>query len=41
MWAYIKPIIIQYLMQKGMFQYDDANDAQDSRINPPSQAGTE
>ena len=41
MWAYIKPIVIQYLMQKGMFQYDDANNAQDARIETPSQAGTE
>ena len=31
MWAYIKPYILQQLMQKGIAQLDDANNAQDSR----------
>jgi hypothetical protein len=33
MWAYIKPIIIQYLMQKGMFKFDDSNDGDDERVD--------
>lgn len=32
MWAYIKPIVLQQLMQRGMFQYDDANDTADQRV---------
>jgi hypothetical protein len=31
MWAYIKPIILQQLMQKGVFPVDDANNAEDMR----------
>lgn len=31
MWAYIKPIILQQLMQKGVFPLDDANNAEDMR----------
>lgn len=31
MWAYIKPIILQQLMQKGVFPIDDANNAEDAR----------
>lgn len=31
MWAYIKPIILQQLMQKGVFPLDDANNAEDAR----------
>lgn len=31
MWAYIKPIILQQLMQKGVFPMDDANNAEDMR----------
>jgi hypothetical protein len=35
MWAYIKPIIIQQLMQKGIFQLDDANNAEDQKADQP------
>jgi len=31
MWTYIKPIILQQLMQKGANAFDDMNDAQDAR----------
>ena len=31
MWTYIKPIILQELMQKGANAFDDMNDAQDAR----------
>jgi hypothetical protein len=31
MWAYIKPYILQQLMQKGIIQLDDANNAQDNK----------
>lgn len=37
MWAYIKPQILQQLMQKGSAPYDDANNAQDARIDTPTQ----
>jgi hypothetical protein len=33
MWAYIKPIILQSLMQRDVFKYDDANDTADERVN--------
>jgi hypothetical protein len=33
MWAYIKPIVLQQLMQKGMFQVDDNNNAEDERVD--------
>jgi hypothetical protein len=35
MWAYIKPIVLQQLMQKGMFQVDDNNNAEDERVDRP------
>ena len=39
MWTYIKPIILQQLMQKGAAPLDDMNDAQDSRSQAaPAQA---
>jgi hypothetical protein len=31
MWSYIKPYILQQLMQKGIIQLDDANNAQDNK----------
>jgi hypothetical protein len=31
MWAYIKPLILQQLMQKGVNQLDDSNNAEDQR----------
>jgi hypothetical protein len=31
MWSYIKPYILQQLMQKGVIQLDDANNAQDNK----------
>jgi hypothetical protein len=31
MWAYIKPYILQQLMQKGGLPYDSSNNAQDLR----------
>jgi len=31
MWAYIKPLVLQQLMQKGINQKDEANNAQDQR----------
>jgi hypothetical protein len=39
MWAYIKPYILQQLIQKGSFPYDNANNAQDQRTDSPSQGG--
>ena len=33
LWAYIKPIILQELIQKGMFKYDDANNTEDERAS--------
>jgi hypothetical protein len=37
MWEYIKPYIVQQLMQKGANQYDDANDQDDQRADRPTQ----
>jgi hypothetical protein len=31
MWAYIKPLVLQQLMQKGVNQLDDSNNAEDQR----------
>jgi hypothetical protein len=39
MWAYIKPYILQQLIQKGGFPYDNANNAQDQRTDSPGQGG--
>lgn len=36
MWEYMKPYIIQQLMQKGANQYDDANDADDQKADRPT-----
>lgn len=36
MWEYIKPYVVQQLMQKGANQYDDANDADDQRADRPT-----
>jgi len=33
MWAYIKQLVLQQLMQKGMSQLDDANNAEDQRAD--------
>jgi hypothetical protein len=35
MWAYIKPYILQQLMQKGTMVYDDAVNAEDQRTDQP------
>jgi hypothetical protein len=34
-WAYIKPYIIQQLMQKGTQAYDDAVNSEDQRADQP------
>ena len=34
MWAYIKPYIVQQLMQKGQNKLDDANNGEDGRTEP-------
>jgi hypothetical protein len=36
MWEYMKPFIIQQLMQKSANQKDDANDTDDQRVDTPS-----
>jgi hypothetical protein len=36
MWEYMKPYIVQQLMQKGANQYDDANDADDQKADRPT-----
>ena len=38
LWTYIKPIILQQLMQKSVAPFDDMNDAQDSRTQGTAQA---
>jgi hypothetical protein len=38
MWAYIKPQILQQLMQKGTYELDDANNAEDGRTETGRQA---
>lgn len=38
MWTYIKPIILQQLMQKSAAPFDDMNDAQDARTQGMRQA---
>jgi hypothetical protein len=36
MWEYMKPFIIQQLMQKAANQYDDANDSEDQKTDRPT-----
>jgi hypothetical protein len=36
MWEYMKPYIVQQLMQKKANQYDDANDADDQNADRPT-----
>ena len=38
MWTYIKPTILQQLMQKGAAPFDEMNDAQDARSQGMRQA---
>lgn len=40
MWEYIKPIIVQQLLQKGMYAMDDSNNADDQRSEPATQKQT-
>jgi hypothetical protein len=40
MWEYIKPIVVQQLLQKGMYAMDDSNNADDQRSEPGTQKQT-